>query len=220
MLFDPVARKSLLGSCNCIQSSTSSSSAEISALSAVSTLFSSVASFMHPADHALPLPSTPGPNICNKLASPSINASPAIYNTPSKLEWFLQAVERNGVPGVETFHPMLSAKGYGPDIMHLINICDLEKIGMPLGDAIHLKKYAARWWSVSRTCTSVHDRPPRVKEVQGIALTSPVRPSEGTGQIRPPRTTRTKTLDKHLPIQDKPGWKPDTRSHSQVTHVI
>ena len=102
---------------------------------------------MHPADHALPLPSTPGPNICNKPASPSINASPAIYNTPSKLEWFLQAVERNGVPGVETFHPMLSAKGYGPDIMHLINICDLEKIGMPLGDAIRLKKYAARWWS-------------------------------------------------------------------------
>ena len=73
---------------------------------------------------------------------------------------------------------------------------------------------------LSRTCTSVHDRPPRVKEAQGIALTSPVRPSEGTGQIRPPRTTRTKTLDKHLPIQDKPGWKPDTRSHSQVTHVI
>ena len=52
---------------------------------------------------------------------------------------------------------MLSAKGYGPDIMHLIDTCDLEKIGMPPGDAIRLKKYAARWWSDE--CQLVAKRP-------------------------------------------------------------
>ena len=73
---------------------------------------------------------------------------------------------------------------------------------------------------LSRTCTSVRDRPPRVREARGIALTRPVKPSEGTDRNGPPRTTRARILNKHLPIQEKPGLKPDTRSHSQVTHVI
>ena len=87
-------------------------------------------------DHALPPLSTPGPNPRNKLASPVANTPPTIFNTPSKLDRFLQSVEKNGVPGVVSFHPMLSEKGYGPDIMHLINISDLVDIGMPPGDAI------------------------------------------------------------------------------------
>ena len=72
---------------------------------------------------------------------------------------------------------------------------------------------------VSRTCTSVRDRPQGIKEAQGFALTSLGRPSEGMGQTGLPRMTRTKTLDKHLPIQEKPSLKPDTWSHSQVTHM-
>ena len=75
-------------------------------------------------------------------------------------------------------------------------------------------------YMMSRTCTSVRDGPLGVEEVQGIVLTSLGKPSEGTDQIGPPRTTRARTLNKHLPIQEKPGLKPDTRSHSQVTHVI
>ena len=63
-------------------------------------------------------------------------------------------------------------------------------------------------WFLSRTCTSVRDGPPRVKETRGIALTRPVKPSEGTDQIGPPRTTHVRTLNKHLPIQEKPGLKP------------
>ena len=73
---------------------------------------------------------------------------------------------------------------------------------------------------LSQTCTSARDGPPRVKEVQGIALRSPVKPSEGTGWIGPSRMTRAKTLDKHLPIQGLPSLKPDIWSHSQVTHMI
>jgi hypothetical protein len=98
-------------------------------------------------DHALPPPSTPGPNPHNKLASPIVNTPPAIFNTPSKLDRFLQSVEKNGIPGVVLFHLVLSERGYGPDIMHLIKISDLVDIGMPPGDAIRLKEYAVRWWA-------------------------------------------------------------------------
>jgi hypothetical protein len=101
-------------------------------------------------DHALPPPSTPGPNPRNKLASPIVNTPPAIFNTPSKLDRFLQSAEKNGIPGVVLFHLVLSKRGYGPDIMHLIKISDLVDIGMPPGDAIRLKEYAVRWWADER----------------------------------------------------------------------
>ena len=42
---------------------------------------------------------------------------------------------------------MLSEKGYGPDIMHLVSVGDLGNIGMAPGDAIHLREYASRWWT-------------------------------------------------------------------------
>ena len=149
MSFDPAVRKSSLASRNRAQSSMSSGSAEISALSAVSTLFSSVASFMRPGN-ALPLPSTPGPNLHSKPTSPPVNTSPAVFNTPSKLERFLRAAEQNGIPGVVSFHPMLSEKGYGPDIMHLVSVGDLGNIGMAPGDAIRLREYASKWWTDER----------------------------------------------------------------------
>jgi hypothetical protein len=41
-------------------------------------------------------------------------------------------------------------KGYGPDIMHIINVSDLVEIGMPPGDAIWLKEFAAKWWADER----------------------------------------------------------------------
>ena len=149
LTFDPANRGSLLRPHNRAQSSASSSSAEmsaLSALSAVSTIFSSVLPFMHP-DRTLPLPSTPGPIIHNRLASHSANTPPAIFNTPSKLERFLQAAERSGIPGVVSFHSVLSEKGYGPDIMHLVGVEELAKIGMLPGDALRLKDYASKWWN-------------------------------------------------------------------------
>ena len=94
--FDPTNCKSLIGPHNQAQSSaTSSSSAELSALSTISTIFSSVASFMHP-DHALPLPSTPGPNPHNKLASPIANTS-----APHHLQHSIQAGSISPVCGEE-----------------------------------------------------------------------------------------------------------------------
>ena len=64
------------------------------------------------------------------------NNSPAVFNTPSKLERFLQSAEQNGIPGVVSFHLMLSEKGYGPDIMHLVSVANLGNVGMAPGDAM------------------------------------------------------------------------------------
>jgi hypothetical protein len=167
--FDPANCRSSLGPRNRAQSSASSSSAEISALSAVSSLFSSVVSFMRP-DHVLP--STP--NIHNKLASSVVtgNTPPAIFNTPSKLERFLHAAEGNGIPGVVSFHAELSEKGYGPDIMHLVNVSDLVDVGMPPGDAIRLKEFASRWWTDERRHASKRQRPRDVETIHNTAAST------------------------------------------------
>jgi hypothetical protein len=87
-----------------------------------------------------------------------VHTPPAIFNTPSKLEHFLQAAERNGIPGVILYHAMLLEKGYGLDIMHLVNITDLIDIGMPPGDAICLEDYAVKWWTDKHRCVAKHPR--------------------------------------------------------------
>ncbi|KAI9440749.1 hypothetical protein H4582DRAFT_1811407 [Lactarius indigo] len=147
--FDPENRKSSLGSWNRASSSASTISGglstEISALSAVSNLFTSVATFMRP---GLPVPTTPKP--FNKPTSCAPDSPPVIFKTPSKLEWFLQAAESNGVPGVQSHHSSLSLKGYGPDIMHLISVQDLTEIGISPRDAIRLREYALKWWGQER----------------------------------------------------------------------
>lgn len=153
--FDPAIWKSSLGPCNQAQSeapsSTSASpSVEISALSAVSSLVSSVASFMRP-DHTIPAT----PTFSNWLiASPVLDTPPVIFNTPSKLTCFLEAAEKNGIPGVQSYHAALSLKAYGPDILHLINNADLAEVGISPGDAIQLKEYASMWWMNEQRCVA------------------------------------------------------------------
>ncbi|KAI9457459.1 hypothetical protein BJY52DRAFT_1120377 [Lactarius psammicola] len=153
--FDPANRRSSLAPRNHAQSFTSTLSlaaAEVSTLSAVSSIISSVMSFMHP-DHALP--STP--NLRNKPTSSLLaNTPPTIFNTPSKLGHFLRDAESNGIPGVLSHLSSLSQKGYGPDIMHLVDISELVDVGMPPGDAIWLKDYASRWWTEERRCAAKH----------------------------------------------------------------
>lgn len=121
-------------------------------------------------DHVLPLPSTPGPNLRNTLANPPVNTSPAIFNTPSKLEHFLQEAKQNGIPGVGSFHPMLMEKGYGPDIMHIISISDLVTIGMAPGDAIRLREYASRWWTEEHRCVAKRPRETGISSTSARAL--------------------------------------------------
>jgi hypothetical protein len=65
---------------------------------------------------------------------------------------------------------MLSEKGYGPDIMHLIGVSNLADIGMPPGDAIHLKEYASKWWTDE--CQHVRKHPCEVETVQDANIST------------------------------------------------
>lgn len=147
--FDPANRRSSLGSRNRVPSSISASSSgpslglDIPTLSAVKDLFSSVASIMRP-DQVLPAPLK---LLDGQAASPTHPTPPEIFNTPSKLTRFLEAAENNGIPGVHSYHLSLSLKGYGSDIMYLVNTSDLIGVGVSPGDAIRLKEYALRWWT-------------------------------------------------------------------------
>jgi hypothetical protein len=82
---------------------------------------------------------------------------------------------------VVSFHSMLSEKGYGPDIMHLVNVSDLVGIGMPPGDAIRLKEYASKWWTDERR--HAVKRPRDVETVHNAAST-PALPL--TAEMTPP----------------------------------
>ncbi|KAH9083606.1 hypothetical protein EDB83DRAFT_2309558 [Lactarius deliciosus] len=118
--FDPANRKSSLGPHNQAPSSVSTlssgSSMEVSALSAVSNIFSTFATILRP-DHTMPAT----PELSNQLASLTVvDAHPMIFNTPSKLACFLQATENNGILGVQSYHTPFLLKGYGPDIMHSV----------------------------------------------------------------------------------------------------
>jgi hypothetical protein len=179
MSFDPANRRSSVASHNRISSASTitSLSAEILALSAVSNLFSSVVSIMRP---DLPLPSTP--KFLPKSASPrAVLDSPAvIFNTPSKLERFLQDAESNGIPGVQTYDSLLLLKGYGPDILHLVNVQDLVEIGVSPGDAIWLREYAAKWWVDERRRASKRPRAPDAdKNERRVASPSAFPPAAG-----------------------------------------
>ena len=81
-----------------------------------------------------------------------------IFNTPSKLTCFLEAAEKNGIPGVQSYHATLSLKAYGPDILHLVNNADLAEVGISPGDAIRLKEYASMWWMNEQQRVAKHPR--------------------------------------------------------------
>ena len=126
-------------------------------MSAVTNLVSTVVSMMRP---ELPFPSTP--KVAHKSASSqAVLGSPvAIFNTPSKLERFLRDAESNGIPGVQSYDTLLMLKGYGPDILHLVNVQDLVDIGVSPGDAIRLREYASKWWMEERRRVSKRPRAP------------------------------------------------------------
>lgn len=144
--FDPANRVSSLSSrARAGSSASANSSGDISAAS-LAQILGSVVSVMRP-DLVMPAtPKTikaPGP----PASAPGLDTSSIIFNTPSKLERFLRDAERNGIPGVLNYHLSLSIKGYGPDILHMVNAQELTETGVSPGDAIRLREYANKWWA-------------------------------------------------------------------------
>ncbi|KAI9444439.1 hypothetical protein BJY52DRAFT_1128191 [Lactarius psammicola] len=169
--FDVANRKSSLGPRNRASSSASTASggADVSALAAISSLITSVATFMRP-EH--PVPTTPKVPDKSPAASLVLKSPPVIFNTPSKLERFLQAAESNGVPGVQSHLSSLALKGYGPDILHIVSVQDLVAIGVSPGDAIWLREYASRWWAEERQRVTKRPHAPDI-ERPGCCSTTP-----------------------------------------------
>lgn len=67
--------------------------------------------------------------------------------TPSKLHRFLQhAKDQLGVKNAKMYEAILNIKGYGPDILHLVNDKALIEAGLPHGDAICIKAGSQAWW--------------------------------------------------------------------------
>ncbi len=86
-------------------------------------------------------------------------------NTPSKLYRFLvHAQESLGVSNATGYEVELASKGYGPDILSLVNEKDLVGCGITPGDAIRLKCGTSKWWMSPEV--------KRAKKAQGPAPTS------------------------------------------------
>ena len=87
-------------------------------------------------------------------------------NTPSKLKRFLEHAEKNlGVANATDYTFLLSAKGYGPDILHRVKEESLIALGIPPGDVIRLQDNAMKWWNGSdakrKLCHAENDEPTR-----------------------------------------------------------
>ena len=76
-----------------------------------------------------------------------IPTSPPI-NTPSKLKRYLEYAEKHlGVNNATTYERRLARESFGPDIILLINDQLLVDCGVPMGDAIRLKRGSSSWWA-------------------------------------------------------------------------
>lgn len=88
--------------------------------------------------------------------------------TPTKLTRFLAYAEANlGVQNAPALELSLKMKGYGPDILHLVEDSKLCSLGMSPGDVLRLKRGAPEWYS------SPNAKRPRVDDGdQAAGLTS------------------------------------------------
>ncbi|KAJ7918103.1 hypothetical protein B0H13DRAFT_1553262, partial [Mycena leptocephala] len=76
-----------------------------------------------------------------------IQTSPVVP-TPSKLPRFLEYAAQNlGVTAAPDFESRMHHKGYGPDILHMVENKALKELGMTLGDALYLKAGSLNWWN-------------------------------------------------------------------------
>jgi len=92
-----------------------------------------------------PPPTTPSNAQLNNTSSPT-STSPPNYS-PSKLPAFLQyAQDKLGVKNALVYQYSLADKGYGPDILPLVDDAQIVACGITAGDAIRLKRGASQWW--------------------------------------------------------------------------
>jgi hypothetical protein len=100
------------------------------------------------------------PSLSHDLIMPSTALTP-ILNTPTKLPRFLSYAETHlGVRDVHQYEEKLSAMGFGPDILHVVDDKVLTDIGISLGDTIRIKQHSLTWWNNMATKCKFGDRTP------------------------------------------------------------
>jgi hypothetical protein len=141
--FDPVKRRAILNirSTPATPVATVTSPARMSNLAHLSTILKTV---MEAGRLQQPeMPKTP-----SRTHIASLPALSPLKPTPSKLHRFLKYAEKNlGVQSATVYEFGLQAKGYGPDILHLVPDKDFSEIGVRPGDAIRLKAGCVSWWN-------------------------------------------------------------------------
>jgi hypothetical protein len=140
--FDPINRHATLPRSRSTSTSISNSSvSQPSDLAHVASIVQGLVAMVQPAPH--PAPSTPN----NKSNAPSAPSPPR--NTPSKLSRFLEYAEESlGVHGATAYEETFRNRGYGPDILHLVDGTTLQGIGLSEGDVIRLKQNSLHWWNI------------------------------------------------------------------------
>ncbi|KAF8059566.1 hypothetical protein FPV67DRAFT_1425555 [Lyophyllum atratum] len=142
--FDPVNRHESLSRQRSHSSATthSSHSGGPSDIAHMASLVKDIFALTRPASN--PAPSTPHNKASNSLSDPQTPPR----NTPTKLTRFLEyAQDYLGVPHAITYEQTFKEKGYGPDILHLVDNTALCGIGLAEGDVIRLKQNALTWWN-------------------------------------------------------------------------
>lgn len=147
--FDPAKREPALHPMCCAALTTpmappvpsTVSASDISSLTSM-LLLQTVRDLAHNQDHAA-IPSTPLPTV-----NTSVLARSPVILTPSKLTRFLKYAEQElGVSHATVYESSLHRIGAGPNILMEIADHELTRIGLTLGDIIHLKKGSVTWWS-------------------------------------------------------------------------
>ncbi|KAF9456340.1 hypothetical protein BDZ94DRAFT_1177933, partial [Collybia nuda] len=96
--------------------------------------------------HFAGLPGAPNTTSASMSKKASMNTPP--MNTPTKLSRFLQYVEKDlRMQGLVFLEDRFCDKGYGPDILHLVDNTELQAMGLADGDVIRLKQNTPLWWN-------------------------------------------------------------------------
>ncbi|RDB20288.1 hypothetical protein Hypma_012690 [Hypsizygus marmoreus] len=143
--FDPANRHASLLRGRSASSASTATTAAPSDIAHMATIFNGFLAMACPDLNAIS--STP-----KKKALDGISDSPLCSprNTPTKLSRFLQHAEENlGVRNATSYEGSFRNKGYGPDILHLVDNTALSAMGLAEGDVIRLKQSAPRWWNLS-----------------------------------------------------------------------
>jgi hypothetical protein len=111
-----------------------------STFTSISQILSSFASIAQTQSSHQSLPTTP-PHSQDPIAVHS-----PVTNTPSKLLQFLKYAETHlGIPNPRSYEHCLEEMSYAPDILHLVDDCDLKDIAIKPGDIIRLKQNSLQW---------------------------------------------------------------------------